>query len=433
MKLALPRSGPSRIVAVISAAALVTGAIGWLVGTQVRSPADAAAGHRPPPASLITVAVEQRALTATVNAQGTLQYGTPQPVTLTGSVAVGEGDPAAAPLITKAPTANRTLRAGDMLLEVSGRPVFVLPGKVPMYRTLTRGSAGDDVRQLRAALRLLLPDRNISSSGAIDDNVLNAVKAWYDKRGYQAAGPTPAQRTQLRQLEQAAETARAAGGTALADARTALSDYRKTYGTSIASGEILFLPKLPVRLVTVTAKTGAPASGVIGTVADPTLVVNGTVTPDDAGLLKVGMAATLQHPAGDQFPAKLTALGAAAAPAPEQPTGQVAGGQETAAPSVSGIPIQLAPAKPGSVAAFTGQAFKVVIKVGGTGQAVLSVPVAAVFTSADGQARVSVQDASGAVRDVPVRAGLSTGGFVQITPEAAGSVVAGDRVVVGTQ
>ena len=429
VRIGLPRQGPPRVVAATAAIALATGAVGWLAGAQVRSPADAAAAHRPPTASLITVAVEQRTLTATVTAQGTVAYGAPQPVTLTGSVAAGDSASSPEPLITKVPAANRTLHEGDVLLEVSGRPVFVLTGKVPMYRTLTRGSTGDDVRQLRAALRRLLPSRHLSASGALDDSALNAVRAWYVKRGYQAAGPTSAQRAQLRQLEQAVTGAQ---GQALTDAKAELADFTKTYGVSIASGEILFLPRLPVRLTTITVKPGAAASGVIGTVADPALVVNGTVTPDDAGLLKVGMSATMEHTDGDRFAATLSGMGASVAVAPDQ-SSQGSGAQsgDDQGASVAGVPIRLKPKDQATMVQFAGQALKVSIKVGGTGHAVLSVPVAAVFTASDGQARVTVQDPSGAVHDVPVDAGLSTGGFVQITPATAGAVRAGSRVVVG--
>ena len=413
------------MVAATAAIAVATGAAGWFAGTQVRSPADAAADHRPPPASLITVAVQERTLTATVNAQGTVAYGAPKPLTLTGSVATGP-DAAAAPIVTKAPVADRTLREGDVLLEVSGRPVFVLAGTVPMYRTLTRGSVGDDVRQVRAALRRLLPGRYVSRSGPLDTAALGALDAWYERRGYAINGPTAEQHTQLRQLQQAA-----AAPEAPAEAKADLAEFRKTYGDSVPSGEILFLPRLPIRLTAVKVRPGAPASGLVGTVADPGLVVNGTVSPDDADLIKVGMRATLEHPDGDTFAATVSGMGASVAATPPPAEGE--GGAETAAPAEAGIPIRLKPRDEAKLASFVGQAFKVGITVGGTGHAVLSVPVSAVFTASDGQARVTVQDPGGAVRDVAVKAGLSTGGYVQITPAGKDAVRAGDRAVVGNQ
>ncbi|RSM64674.1 Tat pathway signal protein [Actinoplanes sp. ATCC 53533] len=430
MRIPFPRSGPPRVVAATTAIALATAVIGWLVGTHVRSPADAAAAHRAPPASLVTVAVTERELTATVNAQGTVAYGAPQPIALTGSVATGDAAATGAPLVTKAPSANKTLREGDVLLEVSGRPVFVLTGKVPMYRTLTRGSSGDDVDQLRSALRRLRPGSGLAATGVINDSVLDAVRAWYTARGYQAQGPTAEQKARLRTLQQAVS---AGTGPALKDAEADLNDFTKTYGTSIASGEILFLPKLPLRLTAVTVQAGAAASGVIGTASDPTLVVNGTVAPDDAALLKAGMPATLTHPDGETFAAKLAGMGASVAVTAAADKSDGTDGTDSTDSALAGVPIRLKPAYPGKLAAFAGQAFKVSIEVGGTGHAVLSVPVAAVYTAADGQSRVTVQDATGSVHDVPVTAGLSTAGFVQITPKTPDSVRAGSRVVVGTQ
>ncbi len=72
---------------------------------------------------------------------------------------------------------------------------------------------------------------------------------------------------------------------------------------------------------------------------------------------------------------------------------------------LAGTPIRLRPRAPGKLARFAGQSLKITIKVGGTGHAVLSVPVAAVYAASDGQARVSVQDGTGTVRDVPSRRG----------------------------
>src|SRR6185295_15127702 len=106
------------------------GAVGWFIGAQVQSPADAAASHQPPVASLVTVPIEHRTLTATVVAQGTVSYGTPHQLSLSGVVADNDdgGKGEGGQLITKAPTAGRTLHEGDVLLEVSGRPVFVFTG-----------------------------------------------------------------------------------------------------------------------------------------------------------------------------------------------------------------------------------------------------------------------------------------------------------------
>jgi hypothetical protein len=243
MRVRLPRPGPPRVVAGTTAVALAMGLAGWLVGSQVQSPADAAASHRPPTASLVTVPVTQRKLTATVVAQGTVSYGEPHPLSLSGTVAVSGdrgGDGGGDQLITKAPVAGRTLHEGDVLLEVSGRPVFVFSGSVPMYRTLGKGSAGDDVNQLRKALRGLMPARNLASKGPFNDALMGAVKAWYKEKGYTAIGPSSEDVAQLRGLKQAVTEATpesGSGGNALKKARAELRNFKKTYGGTVASGD----------------------------------------------------------------------------------------------------------------------------------------------------------------------------------------------------
>src|SRR5689334_1297968 len=106
-------ANPKRVILLVAGIAVVAGAAGWFVGSQVQSPADAAAAHQPPPASLVTAPVERKTLKSTVVAQGTVAYGAPSPLQLTGTV----GGVEATQLITKAPTAAATLKQGDVALE----------------------------------------------------------------------------------------------------------------------------------------------------------------------------------------------------------------------------------------------------------------------------------------------------------------------------
>ncbi|BAL93168.1 hypothetical protein AMIS_79480 [Actinoplanes missouriensis 431] len=419
MRLRLPRRGPVRVVALTTAVALTAGAAGWFAATQVKSPADAAAFREPPVASLITVPVEKRTLTSTVTTQGSITYGKAQPITLTGTVAAGTGE-AGPQLVTKTSAAGRTLREGDVLLEINGRPVFVLKGKVPMYRSLTKGAEGDDVRQVRAAMRRLLPGRGVAASGPLNESALSAIGAFYSKRGYAAAAPTTEQKAQLRLLERAVADTKEAGGQPLADAKADLAEFRRTYGISVPSGEILFLPKLPIRLTTVTAGAGTAPTGPVGTVADPALVVNATVSPEDAELLKPGMTATLNDTAGGTLTAKVTGLGAAYAIKADDD-------QES---SSTGVPLQLKPTDATKATALNGQSVQVRITVGDTGGDVLAVPVAAVFTASDGQSRVTVATETGQTRDVPVDPGLTADGNVQVRPRDGAQLSENDRVVV---
>jgi len=111
---------------VASALGLVVGAgaIGWVAGAQIMSPAEAAANARPPEASLITVAVEERVLSADIIARGSIDYDDPIALSLSGST----GDPEAKQIITAIPAEGTELGEGSVCLEVAGRPVFLLQG-----------------------------------------------------------------------------------------------------------------------------------------------------------------------------------------------------------------------------------------------------------------------------------------------------------------
>jgi hypothetical protein len=435
----VPQPGPARVVAGTVVVAVVMGTLGWVVGANVQSPADAAAAHRAPPAALITVPVEKRALTADVVGQGTLEFGARRELTLTGAVAVvADGGEGTTQLVTKAPSSGRTVREGDVLMEVSGRPVFVLKGSVPMYRKVVPGSTGDDVRQLRASMRRLMPARGLSVTGPFSAGVAAAVKAWYAEKGYSATQPSTEERTRLRELEHA--VADAPKGQARTDAVSDLAVFRRTYGLSVASGEVLFLPRLPVRVDKASVTAGGPAAGKVATVTDSVLVVNGAVQLGDEELLHKGMKATLQTLTGAKFRADLTGLGASVAPppkaaAPQQTSEGQNGGDPPAEESteIAGTPIRLKPKPAKKLVGYAGESVKVVIRVGSTRGSVLTVPTAAVFTSADGRPRVRVQNTAdpATAKDVPIRTGLSTDGYVQITPVDGAALATGDRVVVG--
>jgi multidrug efflux pump subunit AcrA (membrane-fusion protein) len=61
---------------------------------------------------------------------------------------------------------------------------------------------------------------------------------------------------------------------------------------------------------------------------------------------------------------------------------------------------------------------------------VLTVPVAAIVTTASGTSHVTVVGADGKQAQVAVTPGISENGYVQVTPVKVGKLAAGDRVVV---
>nr|WP_221382951.1 hypothetical protein [Actinoplanes polyasparticus] len=419
----LPRSGPPRVVAATTAVALAAGAAGWMLAAHVKSPADAAAGRQPPSASLITVLVEKRPLTARVTVQASVTYRKATPILLTGSVAPVEGEQPSGQLVTRAAKPGGILHEGDVLMEINGRPVFALTGTVPMYRTLTEGSTGDDVVQVRAAMRRLQPRSGIAASGPMTGGVLAKVAAWYAEHGYRAVQPTAEQVKEQRRLEKVVRTAT---GSELVDAKTGLAEFRKRTGARIHSGEIVFVPRLPVRLTTVGAKTGTLVSGEVATFADVSLVVDGAVAQEDAKLLKPGQTATLTSSSGRTYRAKVSALGEAVTDraVPDEKKTDDQGSDKPVT-----VPFRLTPTGGVKITGLVGQSVRADITVGDTGGAVLAVPVAAVFTRADGQAYLTRQSAVATVQDIPVTTGLATDGYVEVTDEGT-SLRAGDRVVV---
>ena len=174
-------SSRKHLGALVGAVVLV-GAGGWIAGTQVRSPADAAAAHTAPKAGPVTVAVQRQSLTATVVASGSVEFASPRPLALAGAVGTGAsataGGEGAEQRITKAPVAGTKVKEGDVLMAVNGRPVLALSGTVPMYRALGPGASGDDVKQLQKALHRL-GFFSGSISGNYGQGTAAAVTSWY--------------------------------------------------------------------------------------------------------------------------------------------------------------------------------------------------------------------------------------------------------------
>ncbi|WP_328681780.1 peptidoglycan-binding protein [Streptomyces sp. NBC_00343] len=444
-------SGRRRLGVAVSAVVLV-GAGGWFAGTQVQSPADAAAAHQAPKAGPVTVAVVRQSLTASVVATGSVEFASPRPLSLAGPVgsgaAAGTDGEGTEQRVTKAPVAGTKIKEGDVLMTVNGRPVFALGGSVPMYRTLGPGTSGDDVTQLQKALKRLGFDPG-GTSGTYGQGTATAVADWYRSEGYDAQEPSSADQQQLGSLEQAVsaaqeallttnsaageESSSATGSSstpapqtstdkqvheiqvesaqkALDLANGALSGFKATYGTKVPAGEVVFLPKLPARLDKVSVKTGDTPSAQIGTVTSSDVVVQAAVPGTDAQLLRHGMTARLT-----------TADGGSA-----QGTVDVVA---DASDSTAAVQVRITVPEPGPLAGEAGAAVKVTIKVGASDGKVLTVPMAAIHTASDGRARVKVERGD-VVTDVHVTVGLSAAGVVEVKPDG-GALKAGERVVVG--
>jgi len=116
-----------RVAVLAGAVAVVTiaAAVGWVAGSKIESPADAAARTAPPePLAPILVSIEKRVLSTEIVTRGTARFGLPQPVSVAPS-----NLKAGPSLIATLPVRNTQLEEGAVLLTASGRPVFIVSAR----------------------------------------------------------------------------------------------------------------------------------------------------------------------------------------------------------------------------------------------------------------------------------------------------------------
>jgi hypothetical protein len=168
-----------RVVVAMAAVAVVCLGAGFGLSRLIVSPGEAASRAAPPTAGPISVPVERRVLGNTVTLRGDIGYDDPS------SVRVETGDLGGAAVVTgHVPEVGATLEAGAVALEITGRPVILLPGDLPTYRTLRAGVSGPDVVQLKQALRALGLDGGDPADDEYDAATAAGVQALYQKVGY---------------------------------------------------------------------------------------------------------------------------------------------------------------------------------------------------------------------------------------------------------
>ena len=208
-------------LAILVGAVVLAAGGGWVLASQIRSPAELAAEAEPPEPSNITVEVVRTALSADVITRGDIVFDDPISLSLSGSFA----QQPERLVVTETVEVDAELVEGDRAVEVAGRPVFLLMGEIPMYRDLRPGATGDDVLQIEEALARLGylegdPDETW------DEQTGSAVAAWYEEAGYRPNGLSEEEEAAL---SAARDRVRAAEG-ALADAESALREAQQGGG-----------------------------------------------------------------------------------------------------------------------------------------------------------------------------------------------------------
>jgi peptidoglycan hydrolase-like protein with peptidoglycan-binding domain len=386
------------------AAALL--AVGGLIGASfVKSPQQLAADTAAPPATVTTATVVSQILTASVQIRGEVYPATQYDVYASAPSSSADGSSSAVYISKLNVAAGDTITNGEQLAGIDGQPMFALTGPVPAWRDLAPGETGPDVAELQNAL---------SALGYYDEG---------DTPGYYGAATEYAVYLYYEHL-----------------------GYIPPFSGGMPAADVVFLPSLPATVVAVNGATGQqPGQPFLELAARGSLALTGQLPPAYAGQVKAGLKVTIyDEVTGIHTTGTVADLGTATTTVPTGTVVDIGGGSGSAGSgsgstgsdssdsdnSSSGssgstvfIPLVVRPAAP-LPAALNGENVLVTVQTGETEGPVLTVPTAAIVTTASGTSYVTVVGAH-AIR-VPVTPGISENGYVQVT----GALAAGDHVVV---
>jgi hypothetical protein len=353
---------------VAAAVVLVAGAAtGGVVATFS---AQATGAAQEPPVN--TATVEKGRLSDMVSLYGTLTFR-----------ARSDGSPFAVinrarGTYTKLPNAGDRVDCGGVLYRVDDRPVLLLCGSTPAYRSLSQGASGLDVSELNA----------------------NLVQLGYATRA---------------QLDSSFGHFGSATASALEKLQSKLGEDRTG---SLKLGQVLFLPE-SVRIATVTGQLGATAQpgAQVAQATSGTLEVQLALDPSQRGEVRRGDRAQITLPSNTAVTGRVDRLGRVA---------QVTAGQNGAAGAAT-IPAYISLDHPERARGLDKAPVQVNITTKGV-ETALNVPVTAIVGRSGGGFAVEVVRAEGRRELVAVKLGLfdSAGGRVQVE----GELRVGDRVVV---
>ena len=378
---------------VLGAAAVLAAvaAGGGLAVSSGAKPANAAAQAAPPN----TARVQRRTLSATVPQDGILTYrarpdGSPYSV-----INQARGT------YTSLPTLGQVIHQGHVLYRVNDRPVVLLYGSTPAYRTLAAGASGPDVAELNADLVAL---------GYATRAQLRPTSASFG----------PATTTAVEKLQ---------AGVGVAQSGT------------LTLGQAVFEPTA-VRVTSLSGRLGGRTQ--IGQT-----VLQGTSTTREAQValdasqqtsVAVGDKVSITLPNNHTTPGVVSSVGAVATCPSSSGSGgsgssSAAPGTDTCSSASSGsstptITVDVAPSHP----AATGTWDQAPVQIGITTASVpdaLVVPVTALLAQSGGGYAVEVAGAGASSHLVPVSLGLfdDADGLVQVT---GSGLTAGQEVVVAS-
>jgi hypothetical protein len=374
------------VVAAVLVAAVAAGGVLAGGGATQRG-----AGAQQPAAN--TATVERRTLSAMVSQGGILTYQ-----------ARSDGSPysvinQARGTYTELPPAGRMVSQGHVLYRVDGRPVVLLSGSTPAFRTLASGTSGPDVAELNAdlvalgyATRSQLSPRSASFGAATTTAVMKLQAALgLTPNGVLTPGQAVVEPTAVR-----------------------VTSVSVLPGGSAQPGQTVLQGTSTTRVVQVALDASQQTSLAVGDKVSITLPNNDT-TPGVVS--SVGAVATCPSTSGSSASGS-----SSAAPVTDSCS---SGGAQSSSPTIT---VNVTPLHP----AATGRWDRAPVQVGittATVRGALVVPVTALLARSGGGYAVEVVSPGTTNRLVPVSLGLfdDAQGMVQVTGSA---LAVGQAVVV---
>ncbi len=381
----------------------IAASVGGLAATVlVKSPAERAADTAPPPRTVLTEKVASRVLASTVVMRGQFVSGRTFKFSPAAPAASADGPGGSAMVVTDVNTsAGANVRAGKVLLEVSGRPVFALVGAFPAYRDMVPGQSGPDIEQLQDALRDLGYRSGSDDDGKFGTGTANAIKRFYRDIGYPMAQAPAEARVEPPAAEPTPGSS--PGATPSAPAAQPM----------MPMSEVIFLPSLPARVAAFSAAVGDTVGNPLITFTTGGPRLTGKLDPASGPMVKAGMSVKVTDEAtGFSGTGKVASIGA-----------------QVNADGGAHLPLRIEGDKPWP-AGEAGKDVRLTITAAATEGKVLAVPEAALTADADGNTTVVVVG-GGAQRVVLVTVGVSAGGMVEVAPAPGQRLKAGDEVVTG--
>ncbi|MQY05316.1 hypothetical protein ACRB68_33890 [Actinomadura sp. RB68] len=409
-----PLARRQRLLLGIACSTAILSTMGMVASFWVDSPAEVAAQAKPPRASILTAPVEYKILKRTVIFRGS--FTSTKSVDFAPASALdpsgGSGSAGGEMVVTKTPRKpGDQVQPGMLLVEISYRPVFALHGKIPAIRDLTQGVSGPDVTQLQRGLDDLGYGRGSDQQGHFGSGTAQAVRRFYTALGYPVPvvakespgdAPKPVLSTRSR-------------STSL---RIQARDKAKKL-VRVPKSEVMFLPSFPARITALGGAVGARPSSTLLKVTLGGLRLIGHLDPSAEGTVNTNQQVqVLLEDSGKQYPARVTRVGQIVKPKESEKDSNPAY-----------IPVTIVGDRPWSPV-LNNQDARITVTAAATESQVLAVPEGAITAPADGQASVTVLTGKGERRRVPVIAGMSADGFVEVRPQG-GQLHEGDKVVVG--